>query len=122
MGPEPAGSAVAGPAAVGALAGVAAAAAGAAAAGSALPEFVCASAGTCTRANATVALSAAPLSQFVFFAILSFRFVPRCEGAELYTTHARQQPPAEPGSYLPPARSAGYMSRVASTRRKVGGA
>src|SRR5580704_12709020 len=84
IGPEPAaGSVVAAPVAVGALAGAGAAAAGAVAGGgAAFPEFVCASAGTCTRANATVAASAAPLSQLIFFAILSFRFVPRCEGAE----------------------------------------
>src|ERR1700722_3688448 len=48
-----------------------AAAAGAVAAGGAeLPEVVCASAGTCTRANATVAASAAPWSKLIVFAIL----------------------------------------------------
>jgi hypothetical protein len=109
IGPEPAGSGVAATGAVGELAGVGAAAAGAVAAGAALPEFVCASAGTCTRANATVAASAAPRSQPIFFAILSFRFVPRCEGAELYTTRARQPLRAlkELQRLFSPARSAG---------------
>src|SRR6185437_4535226 len=74
--------------AVGGEVGVGSAAAGAAAAGfAALSALFCARAGTCTRANAIVAASAVRLGQLIVFAIVfSFRFVPWCEGAELYTT------------------------------------
>ena len=54
------------------------------AAGAALPEFVCASAGTCTRANATVAASAArPCQPIIVFTIVFFPLHPKVRGRRI---------------------------------------